>query len=90
MSEELQIAFELLAVGMITVFLILFLVVQSGRLLIVLVNRFSPVKTVLVADSKQEQIEKPDAQAVAILTGVVAHITGGQGKITSIKKDNDG
>ncbi len=40
MNEEFNMAFSLLAVGMITVFIVLALVVATGNLLIRIVNKF--------------------------------------------------
>ena len=80
MESTISNGFLLLLVGMLTVFLILALVVVSGRLLINITNRMhketapaSPADTI-------------DSKHVALLSAVVEHVTAGQGSITSIRK----
>ena len=90
MSPDLQTAFSLLIIGMISVFIILFLVVMAGKGLIRLVNNYfpepkdsSPIdipKTIY----RQRAISK--AQIVAI-TAAVDAVTQGQGIITHIEKE---
>lgn len=75
MTPELSSAFTLLAIGMITVFVVLLLVVITGNILIRLVNRFSP--------AGQEGISK---KTVAVLTAAVEAFTEGKGSITKIEK----
>ena len=81
MSEEYQLAFSLMVIGMVTVFLILTLVVTSGKLLIAVSNRFSKdEESPVVSGGEDEDIP------VAIISAVVQHITSGKGQITDIKK----
>lgn len=78
---DLTIAFQVLIIGMVTVFVILSLVVLTGRLLINIVNRFH-----VTPDTKLPLPEKnADAEIVAIVAAVDA-ITNGKGRIKSIKK----
>jgi len=79
MESTLPNAFLLLAVGMITVFVILSLVVATGSLLIRITNNMykEPVKEV------ESGIP---TKTVAILSAVVDHITHGQGSIGSIEE----
>ena len=79
-------ALSLLAIGMITIFSILGLVVLSGQTLIRLVNRYTPdaperSRTPKPASSP----EIPDAHVAAIVAAVSAH-TQGRGQVTHIHK----
>ncbi len=91
MDPVLSQALLVLLVGMITVFVILFLVVVTGQTLIRFVNRFFPGESKL-ADSKskpvpvfydEDNISK--SKMVAIIAAVEA-VTNGQGKISRIEK----
>jgi len=78
-------AWMLMVVGMVTVFVGLALVVLSGRLLTNLVNKYAPEEVPVnkvglagggaIDDVKRTAIEK-----------VIATITGGKGKVTKIEK----
>ena len=75
-------AFLLLAIGMMTVFAVLSIVVISGSLLIKVINRYAPdvaekTKLIKPAISNKE---------IAVLTAIVDHVTKGKGKISSIEK----
>ena len=82
MSEELNQGLMLLAVGMITVFLILFLVVFAGNLLIRIINRFVPPEQPPIRPIKSSISGKTMS---AIITAVEV-ATGGKGKIQDIEK----
>ena len=89
MSEDFQFALQLLAIGMITVFLILFLVVQSARILISFVNRFMPLTADSVVVEKRGK-DAIDPKVVAAISGAVSHLTEGRGTVKSIrKKENE-
>ena len=83
---NIGIGLELLIVGMTTVFIILLIVIWGGKLLIKVVNKIAPEEIVPTKKSA-----KPDAGAIysttiGILDKVVAQITNGTGKISSVKK----
>lgn len=86
MTENLNLALQLLLVGMLSVFFILGIVVALGRVLIYLVNRYSPVI------QKTEIAGKPTSgfskKKLAVLTAVVDVITENKGVIKSINKLN--
>lgn len=85
--ENLGIGLQLMIVGMSTVFLILLIVINGGKLLIKLVNMIAPEE--VVAAKKQVQAANPtqvDASTMAILQEVVKQITGGKGRVESAKK----
>ncbi len=75
MDGELSTALSLLAIGMITVFIVLLLVVLTGNILIRVVNRLS---------LSEDHIS---AAKVAAISGAVEAFTQGRGKITKIEKD---
>ena len=85
--ENLGIGLQLMIVGMSTVFLILLIVINGGKLLIKLVNMIAPEE--VTAAKKQVQAANPtqvDASTMAILQEVVKQITCGKGRVESAKK----
>lgn len=82
MESNTSNALLLLAIGMVTVFVVLLLVVLCGSLLIKLVNKYAPEPI------KKAKLVKPliSNKKVAVMTAVVDHITMGKGKIDSIEK----
>lgn len=89
MTTDMQLALELLLLGMFTVFLILSLVVLSARLLIFAVNRWSA--TSLRSRSREDRIVSSSAdsipkEVIAVLTASVEIATQGQGRIVQIER----
>ena len=76
-------AITLLFVGMITVFIILFLVVVSGNLLIILVNKYIPEKPKMAVPKSALHGNKLSAVVAA-----VEIVTKGRGHITKISKED--
>ena len=91
MAENIQTALTLMAVGMITVFSILGLVVLTGKVLVNVINqRYQAEKRpVFVHRTKMTNRRKEgrvsEAQIAAIVAAIDA-ITAGQGKIEKIEK----
>ena len=83
MTEELKMAVSLLGIGMLTVFLVLFLVVVVGNLLINFVNKYVPAEEAALSTTKSKGI--PPA-TIAAITAAVEMYTEGRGKITNIEK----
>ena len=90
--SDLSLAFLVMGVGMITVFLILGLVVLSGQGLIRVVNRFFPAPVVAVPE-KTPLVSPPpspktttDQATLAAIVSTVDIITRGKGQVKSIKK----
>lgn len=81
--EYLTLGLELLIVGMSTVFLILLIVIWGGKLLIRVVNRVAPEEVVA---PKSVAASAVDATTMEILRQAVAQITGGEGRVESVKK----
>lgn len=92
MNENLQEAFIILAVGMITVFAILSLVVFTGQLLIRITNKYAPPEKAKTKASNQitPSIPTPsnsiNKKKLAAIIGTVDHITYGKGRIEKIEK----
>lgn len=89
MTESIQLALSLLAIGMTTVFAILSLVVLSGRLVVWTSNRL--VRETLIDTSRSPRIStsaspKTDVSNLAAIIGTVEHLTQGRGTITRIEK----
>lgn len=89
MTENVQTALTLMAVGMITVFSILGLVVLTGQVLVSVINKWYKTEKgpVLVRKTERTRRRKSisEAQLAAIVAAVDA-ITAGQGKIEKIEK----
>lgn len=83
--ENLGIGIELMIVGMLTVFCILLIVINLGKVLINVVNKIAPEE---VAAPKKAAAAPAtiDATTMAILEQAVSQITGGKGHVASAKK----
>ena len=86
--EHMTLGLQLLVVGMLTVFAILLIVIFGGKLLISLVNMIAPEEVVSakkkVASANTDN--SVDSSTMAILQEVVKQITGGKGRVESVKK----
>ena len=76
MESDFSTALSLLAIGMITVFVVLMLVVAAGKLMIRVSNRFDE------GDNEQ----KIPSHKIAAITAAVETFTDGKGRITKIEK----
>ena len=76
MGSDLPAAFSLLSIGMITVFVVLFLVVITGNILIRIVNKLN--YSVTGDDISPEKI--------AAISSAIETITKGKGLVTKIEK----
>ena len=78
----------LLLVGMITVFIILSLVVLTGRILIRVINRYFSEEEKINYAYKVPYIDEEiiARKKLAVLAAAVEVATGGKGRITEIKK----
>ncbi len=90
MPADFDTAILVMFVGMATVFVILSLVVLSGRLLIRLVNHFapeivlskSPVSPLVPPIPKEENLSPT---IVAAIVAAVENVTGGSGRVDKIE-----
>lgn len=84
MDSNIFLALQLLVVGMITVYFILYIVIGLGKVLIILVNKFVPEdKTVKNQKALNVSI---DPTTKAIIESTVNQITGGKGSVKSIER----
>lgn len=87
--ENLGFGLQLMIVGMTTVFLILLIVIYGGKLLIAVVNRIAPEEVAAAKKAVAAQSQsgsEVDASTMAVLSEVVKQITGGRGRVESVKK----
>ncbi len=84
MTDPLNEALVLLVIGMTTVFVVLFLVVQTGNFLIFIVNRFSKN---LLENKRSGDFHNIEPAKIAAISVAVNVFTEGKGKITSITKE---
>lgn len=83
---EIGLALQLMATGMITVFVILGLVVVIGNLIIRFVNKYLPeeeIKKAMPIVDFQEDIGK---KKIAAIVSAVRIVTEGKGHISKIEK----
>ncbi|MBX2840644.1 MAG: OadG family protein [Flammeovirgaceae bacterium] len=86
MEGEFGSAIMLLVVGMVTVFSILFLVVIFGKLLISIVNKYSPTPVIQpVSKSSQSSDFIPKGKMAAIVAAVDI-LSEGKARITKMEK----
>lgn len=88
--ENIETGLLLMVVGMTTVFAILLIVINLGKGLIALVNKYAPEEVVV---KKQTARQTATAQAgnipgktTAAIVAAVSMVTGGQGKVSKIEK----
>ncbi|MCH2083529.1 MAG: OadG family protein [Saprospiraceae bacterium] len=93
MTQDLNTALLMLAIGMITVFIILSLVVASGHVIIRIVNRFSsfvPSKSSPARIRTKEKTSNSLRPAkVAAIIAAVSAVTNGQGRVVKIEPNKD-
>ena len=82
MEENLQMGLSMMAIGMITVFFILFFVVAGGKILIRYVNRYYPIDQDTILPTKRGN----DNSKIAAIIAAVDVVSAGKGKISSIRK----
>ncbi|MBP5479746.1 MAG: OadG family protein [Bacteroidaceae bacterium] len=87
MNPLINEALQLMAIGMVTVFCILLIVIFLGTVLIKLVNKFAPEEVVAkkIAPAANA-VQQVDATVKAVIDATIAQITGGKGHATKITK----
>lgn len=85
MENNIFEALQLMVVGMITVFLILMIVINLGKLLIALVNKFAPEEAV-VPKKQVASVAAVDPIAQSIIKAAVEKLTNGKGVVKKIEK----
>jgi len=79
MENTISSALFLLAIGMITVFIILMLVILCGKLLITVVNKYLP-------EEEKIKRESADDKAKHVIQQIVNKVTNSKGVIEKIEK----
>lgn len=85
MEGNLATAIMLLFIGMGTVFVVLIIIIEGGKLLIKAVNKFAPEEE----PKKQPAAAAPAAISPAVtkvIMEAVSQVTGGQAEVIDIKK----
>lgn len=85
MNDNFEIALQLLGIGMLTVFMILFIVVFLGNAIIRFVNRFLPPAQSKLAVAKPATTGIHPGKMAAIVAAVQA-VTEGKGKVVKVEK----
>lgn len=87
MTPQLAEAIKLMIVGMSTVFVILIIVIQLGKLLICVVNKVAPEEAQTAPKTAKPQSAQPiDATTLAVINQAVAQITNGKGRVSAVKR----
>ena len=88
--ENIETGLLLMVVGMTTVFAILLIVINLGKGLIALVNKYAPeevvVKKQMVTQAVTAQAASISGKTTAAIVAAVSMTSGGQGKVTKIEK----
>lgn len=84
MEGNLIEALKLLVVGMCTVFVVLIIIIEGGKLLIKAVNKFVPEEEVKPSQTAAEAAISP--AVTKVIMEAVNKATGGQAEVIEIKK----
>ena len=92
MGESISTAILVSLVGMVTVFVILGLVVLTGKILIRIVNNFFPIQEIVppatATPRNQSQKKTFEKSTLAAIITTIDTITHGKGKVDKIQKIN--
>ncbi len=85
--ENIGLGLMLMAVGMITVFSILLIVIYLSRFLIAIVNKIAPEEAIVKKTGATESTPVViDSNTMAAIKGAVNIVTGGKGKVMKVEK----
>ena len=82
--NDFNTALLLMAVGMVTVFIILLIVMGLGKALIAFVNKFAPEE--VVSPKKSNAPAPIPANIMAAISAAVTVVTHGKGKVSKVEK----
>lgn len=85
MDGKMDLAFQLLGIGMLTVFAMLFLVVFIGNMIILFVNKYAPEEEAVIPLKKSAQ-DVIDPKKMSAIISAVQTVTGGKGKVVKVEK----
>lgn len=81
--ENIGLGLILMVVGMLTVFIILLIVINLGKYLIILVNKYAPEEAVLKSPAVNPT---KDAGAMDAIKTAVDILTAGKGQVIKVEK----
>lgn len=84
--ENLGLGLTLMAIGMVTVFAILLIVINLSNALIKIVNKVCPEEEAPKKKAAPAAPAKIDAAVMDVIKATVAQITGGKGTVTNVTK----
>ena len=84
--ENIETGLLLMVVGMTTVFAILLIVINLGKGLIVLVNKYAPEEIIAKKPVAAAAIGSLSGQETAAIVSAISAVTRGQGKVIKIEK----
>lgn len=84
--SEMGVAFQLLGVGMVTVFVILALVVIIGNLIIRFVNKFIGEEVKPQSKVSSNPTVEINSKKLAAIVSVVNLVTKGTGRVSKVEK----
>ena len=84
--ENLGLGLTLMAIGMVTVFAILLIVINLSNVLIKIVNKVCPEEEAPKKAAPAAAPAKIDAAVMDVIKATVAQITGGKGTVTNVTK----
>jgi oxaloacetate decarboxylase (Na+ extruding) subunit gamma len=85
MDGKMDLALQLLGIGMLTVFAMLFLVVFIGNMIILFVNKFASEEETVVP-MKRPLVDAIDPKKMSAIISAVQTVTGGKGKVVKVEK----
>jgi oxaloacetate decarboxylase gamma subunit len=88
MEPNLETAFMLMIIGMLTVFTILFLVVLCSKLMILIINRYFPELIELEQPLPVPVSHTEERKKISAIIAAVESVTAGKGSVREIKKIN--
>lgn len=84
--ENLGLGLTLMAIGMVTVFAILLIVINLSNALIKIVNKVCPEEEAPKKKAAPAAPARIDAAVMDVIKATVAQITGGKGTVTNVTK----
>lgn len=75
-----------MAVGMVTVFIILLLVIYLGKALIALVNKYAPEEVIPVKKAPAAAAAPVPPHVMAVITAAVNVVTHNKGKVVKVER----
>lgn len=84
--ENIETGLLLMAVGMSTVFVILLLVINLGKGLIAVVNKYAPEEVAEKKQAKAQPNKGIPEQTIAAIVSAVSIVTAGKGHVTKIEQ----